>query len=291
MLRTLWQFSRPHTLIGSTLSIMALYSLASANRVFDPFLFGWSLLAALACNIYITGLNQWADVGVDRINKPWLPIPAGRLTRNQAGWIVVIALLLALACSAWVSWSFLGLVGLIAAIGTAYSLPPLHLKRHHGWAAGAITLVRGVLVNLGFFLHFQYQLGGGADIPVFIWPLVGFVAAFSLGIAWFKDIPDTAGDAQFQYGTLAVQQGRNPAFRLGVMVVSLAYAGVIGAALAGWLPSVLFFVCTHTLLLCTFLYMAWRLNVQDDRAVKRFYLFFWGLFFVEYLVYPLGFLL
>jgi homogentisate phytyltransferase/homogentisate geranylgeranyltransferase len=112
-----------------------------------------------------------------------------------------------------------------------------------------------------------------------------------LGIAWFKDIPDTAGDAQFQYGTLAVQQGRNPAFRLGVMVVSLAYAGVIGAALAGWLPSVLFFVCTHTLLLCTFLYMAWRLNVQDDRAVKRFYLFFWGLFFVEYLVYPLGFLL
>jgi len=290
MLRTLWQFSRPHTLIGSTLSILALYSLASANRIFDPALLGWSLLAALTCNIYITGLNQWADVAVDRINKPWLPIPAGRLTRNQAGWIVVSCLVLALGSSVWVSWSFLGLVGLIAAIGTAYSLPPLHLKRHHGWAAGAITLVRGVLVNLGFFLHFQYQLGGGLDVPASIWPLVGFVAAFSLGIAWFKDIPDTAGDAQYQFGTLAVQQGRNSAFRLGVLVVSLAYAGIIGAALAGWLPSALFFVGAHLLLWGTFIYMAWQLDVQDDRAVKRFYLFFWGLFFIEYVVYPLGFI-
>ncbi len=289
MLRTLWQFGRPHTLIGSTLSVLALYALAARGYAPDAALVGWSLLAALACNVYITGLNQWADVAVDRVNKPWLPIPAGRLSRRNAGVVIVVCLLVALGTSAWLSWPFFGLIALIAAIGTAYSLPPLHLKRHHGLAAGAIALVRGLLINVGFYLHFLHELGAPPVLATAIWPLVGFVAAFSLGIAWFKDIPDTAGDAQYHFGTLAVRWGRGHAFRAGVWVVSLAYAGVIAAAWAGSLPNPRWFMVSHAALWGLFLTMAFRLDVGDDRAVKRFYMLFWGLFFVEYGVYVWGF--
>lgn len=297
MLRTLWQFSRPHTLIGSTLSIIALYFISLWNTgsawtgalaaVLLP-----ALLSALSCNIYITGLNQWADVDVDRINKPWLPIPAGRLSRQQALRIVLVCGGLAvLSAAATGSPGFAGLILLIMGIGTAYSLPPLKFKRNHFLAAGAITLVRGLLVNLGFFLHFRHQLTGHAALEPFIWPLTLFVAAFSLGIAWFKDIPDTEGDAAYEFGTLAVQAGRRRAFLAGITAVSLAYLGVIAAALTGMLPGKWFFTLSHLAAWLLFLWQAQQLQVSDDARVKRFYLFFWGLFFLEYLLYLAGLLL
>lgn len=291
---TLWQFSRPHTLIGSTLSISALYLIAAhgvgpAQAIFTLWL--PSLLSALACNIYITGLNQWSDVEVDIINKPWLPIPAGRLTRMQALRIVIICGLLSLSIAALFSLGFFGLILLIIGIGTAYSLPPLKFKRHHLTAAAAITLVRGLLVNVGFFLHFNYELTDTFYLAKEIIPLTVFVAAFSLGIAWFKDIPDTKGDAAYDFGTLAVRSGRQRAFFLGVLVVTVAYLWVIITAALGHLPAARFFVATHGLALGVFLWQARLLQVGDDQQVKRFYMFFWGLFFIEYIVYPLGFYL
>ena len=40
-----------------------------------------------------------------------------------------------------------------ALLGTAYSLPPLRLKRFPVFAALCIIVVRGTLVNLGFYAH------------------------------------------------------------------------------------------------------------------------------------------
>ncbi len=293
-LKILWQFSRPHTIIGSTLSILSLFAIAvgtSAVVFISPLLLPLSLLSALACNIYITGLNQWSDVEVDKINKPWLPIAAGTLSKRNALRIVLVCGTVSLAAAACLSWPFFGLIFTIMGIGTAYSLPPLSLKRNHFLAAAAISVVRGLLVNIGFFLHFRHEMTGDWTLDPAIWPLTVFVTAFSLGIAWFKDIPDTAGDAVYQFGTLAVKSGRQRAFLAGVAVVSFAYVFIIFSAFLGQLPAVWYFVLTHFLALVLFLWQANGLRVADNRQVKRFYLFFWGLFFLEYLVYPLGFYL
>lgn len=293
-LTILWQFSRPHTLIGSTLSILALFIIAqhghelSADRI--PMLL-ISLLSALSCNIYITGLNQWSDIEVDRINKPWLPIPAGNLSKTAAFRIVWICGAIALVSSAYVSIGFLVLIALILLIGTAYSLPPLKFKRNHIAAASAIALVRGLLVNLGFYLHFRYEFFHETGIEPLIWPLIIFVAAFSLGIAWFKDIPDTQGDAVYKFGTLAVRSGRKVAFYLGIAVVSIAYLSVIAFAWLGILPSAPLMLWANTLALVVFWVMAYRLNLKNDTSIKRFYMLFWGLFFIEYIVFALAFLI
>ncbi len=290
-LHTFWKFTRPHTIIGSTLSICALYAIAGVNIPFQPMLLLLSLVSAWACNVYITGLNQWSDVEVDRINKPWLPIAAGLLSRDQALRIVIICGVIALLTAAVFSVWFVGLILLIMAIGTAYSLPPLKFKRNHLLAAACISVVRGLLVNIGFYLHFHYELTGQWGLNPSIWPLAVFVFAFSLGIAWFKDIPDTLGDAEYQFGTLAVRSGRQRAFVAGVIVVSVAYLYVILAAWWGYLPSPNFYIVTHALALLLFWFQARQLRVGDDQQVKRFYMFFWGLFFLEYLLYPLGFYL
>ncbi len=109
-LKILWQFSRPHTIIGSTLSILSIFAIAagtSPGALIHPFLLPFSLLSAVACNIYITGLNQWSDVEVDKINKPWLPIAAGVLSPNAAFRIVVVCGALALLSAVALSWPFL----------------------------------------------------------------------------------------------------------------------------------------------------------------------------------------
>ena len=299
-LKILWQFSRPHTIIGSTLSILSIYAIALGTTDFvylDPLLLPLSLLTALTCNIYITGLNQWSDIEVDKINKPWLPIAAGTLSKDNALRIVLVCGIISLATAAYLSLPFFGLILTIIAIGTAYSLPPLKLKRSHILAAAAISVVRGLLVNIGFYLHFRHEIlpkGQVRDewsLTPAILPLTVFVTAFSLGIAWFKDIPDTEGDAVYSFGTLAVTSGRQRAFMAGVFVVSFAYVFIIMAALVGQLPATIYYVVSHSIALFLFLWQAKTLQVIDNQQVKRFYLFFWGLFFLEYVLYPLGFYL
>ena len=228
---------------------------------------------------------------MDKINKPWLPIAAGTLSKQNALRIVLLCCVIALAAAAYLSFPFLCLIFTIMAIGTAYSLPPLKLKRSHLLAAAAISVVRGLLVNIGFYLHFRHEMTGEWTLTAAILPLTVFVTAFSLGIAWFKDIPDTEGDAVYKFGTLAVTSGRQRAFMAGVIVVSFAYCYIIFAAFIGQLPATLYYVLIQSIALILFLRQAYLLKVEDNKQVKHFYLFFWGLFFLEYLIYPLGFYL
>lgn len=284
----LWKFSRPHTIIGSFLSVISIYLVClwefSGTFSFPVLLV--SLIAALGCNVYITGLNQIADVELDRINKPWLPLASGSLS-VKTGWnIIIISILLSFLFSSFVSIRFFYLILLIAAIGTAYSLPPLKFKRNHWLAAAAISVVRGLLVNIGFYWIFAETFEAEVQMNSSIGPLALFVFAFSLGIAWFKDIPDTRGDAAYELGTLAVTRGRKVAHNAGAVVVSMAYLGMMIFAVFGMFPNMKLALIFHAVALLVFLYRALKLDLRSDQSIRRFYLFFWGLFFAEYLIYP-----
>ena len=49
-------------------------------------------------NLYITGLNQVTDIEIDKVNKPYLPIAAGDLSKKN-GIFIVLASLLASLCN------------------------------------------------------------------------------------------------------------------------------------------------------------------------------------------------
>lgn len=287
----LWKFSRPHTLIGTFVSVTAILFVAAGGQlpgpeVWDDYLI--TLCAALCCNIYITGLNQWSDAEVDRINKPWLPLPAGLLSPAAALKIVLICLLLSLILSACLSAFFFSLVGGIALLGTIYSLPPFKWKRNHFLAAGTITLVRGILVNIGFYIHYKmiFRLPVFPDTTILL--LTFFVVLFSIGIAWFKDIPDTEGDQKFRFGTLAVLIGKKATLQLGVAIVSTAYLSMILAAILHLLPNANYYILVHAFCLVLFFGAVFILDLSDAKSIKRFYLFYWILFFAEYVLFPAG---
>jgi len=293
-LYSFWKFSRPHTIIGTTLSVFALYfitvaiteaSLIATN--FIPLLLAW--IACLAGNIYIVGLNQLQDISIDKINKPDLPVAAGEFSQRQGKWIVRITGISALILAAIASHWLLMTVGISLAIGTAYSLPPIRLKRFPFWAALCIFTVRGVIVNLGLFLHFHQTLTQQQAIPPAIWALTGFILIFTIAIAIFKDVPDLEGDKQYQITTFTLLLGKATILNMTRIIVSFCYLGMITAAWF-WLPDVnpIFVGMTHGGLLFLLWWRTQRVDLDNKSAIAQFYQFIWKLFYIEYLLFPIA---
>ena len=286
-LKILWQFSRPHTIIGSICSITALYIIANNgnNLLHHRWVYVHTLIAALACNVFIVGINQIADVEMDKINKPYLPLAAGTLTRKNALVIVYTAVVIALLFAFMASLFYFILIIIILLIGMAYSLPPLYLKQHHLPAALAITLVRGLLVNVGIFLHFQKTINGNYNLPGHIWCLAAFIMAFSIAIAWFKDLPDTEGDEKFHVRTLAVLYSKKNALTGGTLMVGIAYVAVLLWSFFYAIKNPWYLIITHGVLFIFFLLNYFSVQLKDKVSIKKFYLRFWVFFFAEYILF------
>jgi homogentisate phytyltransferase / homogentisate geranylgeranyltransferase len=287
-LGVLWRFSRPHTLLGTFISATGLYLIAvhelpgsGLDQLF------WVMLAGAAVNIAIVGVNQITDVEIDRVNKPHLPLAAGDLSRDAAWRIVAVAavipFVLALTQGALETAAVLGAL----AVGAAYSVPPVRLKRFPVVAALCISVVRAVAVNLGMYGHFSLAFGGELVIPDSVWALTLFVLPFSFAIAVLKDVPDREGDRQFRIATFTVRLGPRRAFRLGLGALVAAYAGmaVLGPLLVDDADGLVLAV-GDALALALLLIWARRADPSDPAAFTGFYLRVWALFFLEYALVP-----
>jgi homogentisate phytyltransferase / homogentisate geranylgeranyltransferase len=290
-----WRFTRPHTIIGTAVSIAGLYVIcADALPGFVPAdglgNLAWTLLAGFCVNVYIVGINQLEDIEIDRVNKPFLPLAAGEMTQATARRIVVVCAIVPVVLA--LTQGGVELVAVLAglAAGTAYSSPPLRLKRFPALAAVSITAVRSVVVNLGVALHFTRSLGD-TDwfIPAPVWALTLFVIPFAFAIAILKDVPDAAGDRRFRISTFTLRVGAARVLQVGVAALTLAYAGM---AIAGPLllaeAQPVFLAVSQLAALA----LLWRMRAattpEDPAQFTRFYMGVWKLFFLEYVLVPLA---
>ena len=267
------RFSRPHTIIGTVLSTWCLWKMSASAHI------SWlliALMAALCANIYIVGLNQLTDVDIDKQNKPELPLASGEIHITSAKWIVILCGLTSLILGFWGGkWLFITILTSLL-IGTAYSLPPIRLKRFHITAALSILLVRGIVVHLGFYLSF----GGEMPFPPILIALTAFMLLFSVVIAWFKDLPDMQGDKAFGIKTLALQLGQKSVLNICVLILAIGYMGLIFYLY----PSHKSLATIHFFPLLVLIGYRMRLKMEQI-AIKKFYLFIWGLFYLEYLLF------
>jgi homogentisate phytyltransferase / homogentisate geranylgeranyltransferase len=309
-LATLYRFSRPHTMLGTAISIASVSALALTPSALatEPAALasaaGMALGSALLMNVAIVGVNQCADVAIDAVNKPHLPLPAGDLTMRQAVGICVGCATASLALG--VVAGSPALVATLAAslgLGLAYSLdaPGLRWKRHPAAAAACILAVRAVAVQAGFFTHMRAAMaaagvgvvsggvtGSAAAPPPALAFAVAAMLAFSLAIAFLKDTPDVAGDAAAGVRTLPVRAGAPAVF-------SAVAGGLLAcyAAAAGWTAA----ACTTPLTRAVAAgghaaagFALTRIVGATDRGDKaslaRAYMRLWGLFYAEYLLIP-----
>ena len=296
-LSSFWEFSRPHTIVGTSLSVLALYLIALAtvenrvglNDIQDLVI---ALLACLCGNVYIVGLNQLEDQEIDKINKPYLPLASGDFSVIQGRYIVCITGILALII-AGLGGFWLGVtVAISLLIGTAYSLPPIRLKRFPLLAAFCIFTVRGIVVNLGVFLYFIQSFTQISFLVPEVLILTAFVVIFTIAIAIFKDVPDLEGDREYNITTFTILLGKKAIFKFSCAVIILCYLGMITVGfLSGFNINKLLLISSHLGLLALLLWRSQRVNLEEKNSIAQFYQFIWRLFFLEYLLFPLACLL
>ncbi len=285
--RELWKFSRPHTIIGTTLSLGALYVLAlgyGGGSVRGLGLYLLSLLACLGANIFIVGLNQLTDIPIDRINKPDLPLASGAFSVSTGRIVIFVSLAVSLLLAATLGRWLLLTVVLSLLLGTLYSLPPVRLKRFHFWAAFCIIAVRGLIVNPLLFLHFHEQLNGQTSLPPLVLLLTATIFVYGIIIAWFKDLPDMEGDQAYAIHTLSLEVGARRVFRIGNALLLGTFALLIAAPFIWQMRvSAPLFSGLHVLLFIGLCLVIPRINLAQQASITRFYLTIWGFFFLEYI--------
>ncbi len=295
-LLTLWKFSRPHTIIGSVISIFTLYFIV-CGKTETPCLSYLiiALIIGISCNIFIVGINQISDVNIDKINKPFLPIPSGELSVQRAKIIVFTAIFISLGLSLYITPYLFGIIALAATIGWAYSMPPFYLKQHHVTAALAISSVRGVLLNAGGFMVFNYLVNNSLEMPANVKILTIFIIAFSIVISWFKDLSDMEGDAKFNIKTFAILYSPRSSLIAGNLLVGLAYLFTIYINCVDFtiseVPSfeTIVLLYGHLLLFILFIINAFSIRLGEHESIKKFYKRFWWFFFAEYVVYMVAY--
>ncbi|CAN4096689.1 unnamed protein product [Withania somnifera] len=271
-----WRFLRPHTIRGTVLGSL---SLVTRALIENPDLIRWSLvlkafsgLIALICgNGYIVGINQIYDIGIDKVNKPYLPIAAGDLS-VQSAWFLVLSF--AVAGLLIVGMNFgpfitsLYCLGLF--LGTIYSVPPFRLKRFAVIAFLIIAMVRGFLLNYGVYYATRAALGLSFEWSSPVAFITTFVTLFALVIAITKDLPDVEGDRKFQISTLATKLGvRNIAF-LGSGLLLTNYIGSIVAAV--YMPQAFrssLMIPVHVILALWLVFQVLSLRIESDHDCRQ----------------------
>lgn len=290
MIRHLWLFTRPQTILASGTSVVMLYIITAHNAHYWPSWFWLSLLSAILCNVFITGYNQLTDIHIDKLNSPKMPLPSGFLSVKAGKVIVGLSLLLSLTIASLVSWYFTFFMIAIASIGFMYSWKKIHFKKRHEFSALAIILVRGILINLGFALFFLHMLKMPLVIPNGVWLLTAGLFFFSLGISWFKDIPSIKGDRTYDIHSLAVTVGILQSFKGGVVAVFTGYLVTIFVAIFTDIPYVNtgIIIGGQSFLALIFLMISKRTKPNEQDSINRFYKLFWLLIPLTYLVFGLS---
>ncbi|XWS70956.1 hypothetical protein CRYUN_Cryun03dG0095300 [Craigia yunnanensis] len=291
-----YRFSRPHTVIGTALSIVSVSLLAveKLSDVSNLFFTGVleAVVAALLMNIYIVGLNQLSDIEIDKVNKPYLPLASGEFS-TFTGIMLVTSFSVMSFWLGWIvgSWPLFWALFISFVLGTAYSinLPLLRWKRFALVAAMCILAVRAVIVQLAFYLHIQtHVLSRPAIISKPLIFATAFMSFFSVVIALFKDIPDIEGDKIFGIRSYTVRLGQERVFWTCISLLEMAYGvSILVGATSSYTWSKVITVLGHSILASILWIRAKSVDLKSKAAITSCYMFIWKLFYAEYFLIPL----
>lgn len=167
-------------------------------------------VAAFAIGSSSNILNDYYDLPIDLINKPWRPLPSGLISAKTAYAVAIVLAIVGITASATIS-IVNGLIAFTAfMLSYAYSR---YLKR---------MLILGN-VTIAFLSCLTIVYGGVASKSVGINVIIASVFAFllNLGREFIKGIEDIEGDRRFGVRTLAAVLGPKIAYTASVITFSV----------------------------------------------------------------------
>jgi geranylgeranylglycerol-phosphate geranylgeranyltransferase len=146
-------------------------------------------------------LNQYVDVELDKIIKPYRPLPSGSVTREEALGLAWLLTLFSIGRAFTIS-AFFGLITLtLTFFAVFYSLAPFSPRKIHpilntGWMA----------ISRGFLPMFAVlSVYGNVDEA---WPYAILASIWVMGFQASKDVTDVEGDRKFGIRTIPNTYGQ-----------------------------------------------------------------------------------
>ncbi|MFQ6618341.1 MAG: geranylgeranylglycerol-phosphate geranylgeranyltransferase [Fidelibacterota bacterium] len=169
-----------------------------------------SLIAGAA-----NAINDYYDYSIDAINKPWRPIPSGKIKRERVLYLSIFLFAIGIFLSFWIN-----LTSITISI-TASALLYLYSSRLKG-----VALAGNLIVSSVAGLAFVYG-SAAANRPLIGLIPGGFALLFHLGREIIKDIQDWEADRKEKALTLPVRYGIRYSLRFITIIFSILIAGTL----------------------------------------------------------------
>ncbi|QCE05839.1 homogenitisate phytyltransferase [Vigna unguiculata] len=240
----LYEFIYPYALYGQASAAISasLVAIEKLSDISPLFIIG--LLQAVLPHsfvvLYINGVNQLFDFEIDKINKPYLPLAAGKLSFRSCAIIVALSAILGLGLNLMIGsppliWNFV----LCVTIWTCYSvnLPFLRWKQYPVMASLLIFVCWAYIFPITYFFHVQTFVFKRP--VVFTRSLIVsllFLSIYTTGLALAKDIPDVEGDIKHGIDSFAARLGQKKVFWICVFLFEMAFGVAFLAAASSSSP-------------------------------------------------------
>ncbi|RLG59385.1 geranylgeranylglyceryl phosphate synthase, partial [Candidatus Geothermarchaeota archaeon] len=200
-------------------------------------------------------INDVVDLPVDRINKPWKPLPSGKIDINTVKIFSIVFLSFSILINIYVSTYAIMTVAVFALIGFTYNF-----LRRFWWSH--------FLVSISTFgpIIYGYILSGTPTIK--LWLAVSFsIVIFFINSAreFVKSIADVEGDRRLGYSTVATRFGVNKAAYTSLLFSIIGVAIAILPGISGLTGMVYTIILTISGLLFTL--EAYRVTKNPIREV------------------------
>ncbi|MEW6237729.1 MAG: UbiA family prenyltransferase [Candidatus Omnitrophota bacterium] len=200
-----WELCRPFTLLAPFIGFVSFALVAWSRQTDSLFLYiAPTLLGALSAallNAASNIINQYFDLEIDRINKPYRPLPSSKISIFNA-WVFCIILYICSFSTAYlVGRQFFVIVLFTAFVTYAYSGPPFRTKRSWWLANVTIAIPRGCLLVVAGWTAVR-------DLREWEpWLLGSIFGLYILGAATTKDFADIEGDRAGGCFTMPIRFG------------------------------------------------------------------------------------
>ena len=159
----------------------------------------WKVFFACLSAFFISAggnsINDYFDIKIDRINKPYRPLPKGEIAPSSALRFSIFLFLIGIILSVWIKplspWIALLACGLLV----VYSMI---LKK--------TLLVGNITVSMVSALAFAYGGIAAGDFKLSLIP-AAFALLFHLGREILKDVEDLKGDSSLGASTMPIKLG------------------------------------------------------------------------------------
>lgn len=197
---------RPFTLLAPAVGGVSGALMACGFNHFSRFEL-FTLIYGVGTLILVNGasnsLNQVYDAEIDKINKPYRPIPSGIVTKDEARTIAYFLYFFALFRACMINYDFAILILIIMCFTIVYSVEPIRMKKRLWLSNITIATGRGML---GFVA--AWCIFGSITSPV-PWIVGTIMCIYLVGATTTKDFTDVKGDKEYNMKTLPVVYGRN----------------------------------------------------------------------------------